>query len=127
MKKFLFLLLSFSAFSGVKLPALVSNGMVLQRDVPVKIWGWANTGEKVTVTFKGKKLRVLTDASGNWSTTLPATPAGGPYEIQVNEIRLKDVLFGDVWLCSGQSNMVINMERVKEKYPTDIALSLIHI
>ena len=121
MKKFLFLLLSFSAFSDVKLPTLVSNGMVLQRDIPVKIWGWANAGEKVTVTFKGKKLRVLTDASGNWSTTLPATPAGGPYEIQVNEIRLKDVLFGDVWLCSGQSNMVINMERVKEKYPTDIA------
>ncbi|MFZ9159628.1 MAG: sialate O-acetylesterase, partial [Aquirufa sp.] len=121
MKKFLFLLLSFSAFSDVKLPTLVSNGMVLQRDIPVKIWGWANAGEKVIVTFKGKKLRALTDASGNWACTLPATPAGGPYEIQVNEIRLKDVLFGDVWLCSGQSNMVINMERVKEKYPADIA------
>ncbi len=121
MKKFLFLLLSFSAFSDVKLPTLVSNGMVLQRDTPVKIWGWANAGEKVTVTFKGKKLRALTDASGNWACALPATPAGGPYEIQVNEIRLKDVLFGDVWLCSGQSNMVINMERVKEKYPADIA------
>jgi sialate O-acetylesterase len=121
MKKFLFLLLSFSAFSDVKLPTLVSNGMVLQRDIPVKIWGWANAGEKVTVTFKGKKLRTTADATGNWSTSLPATPAGGPYEIQVNEIRLKDVLFGDVWLCSGQSNMVINMERVKEKYPADIA------
>ena len=121
MKKLLFLLLSFSAFSDVKLPALVSNGMVLQRDVPVKIWGWANAGEKVIVSFKGKKLRALTDASGNWACTLPATPAGGPYEIKVNEVLLKDVLFGDVWLCSGQSNMVINMERVKEKYPADIA------
>jgi sialate O-acetylesterase len=121
MKKFLFLLLSFSAFSDVKLPTLVSNGMVLQRDIPVKIWGWANAAEKVTVTFKGKKLRTLADASGNWACTLPATPAGGPYEIKVNEVLLKDVLFGDVWLCSGQSNMVINMERVKEKYPTDIA------
>ena len=121
MKKFLFLLLSFSAFSDVKLPTLVSNGMVLQRDIPVKIWGWANPGEKVTVTIKGKKLRTVTDASGNWSTTLPATPAGGPYEIFINEKSVKDVLFGDVWLCSGQSNMVINMERVKEKYPADIA------
>jgi sialate O-acetylesterase len=121
MKKFLFLLLSFSAFSDVKLPSLVSNGMVLQRDVPVKIWGWANPGEKINVTFKGKKIRSAADASGNWACTLPGTPAGGPYEIQVNEIRVKDVLFGDVWLCSGQSNMVINMERVKEKYPTDIA------
>jgi sialate O-acetylesterase len=121
MKKFLFLLLSFSAFSDVKLPALVSNGMVLQRNIPVKIWGWANPNEKVTVTFKGKKIRSASDASGNWACTLPATPAGGPYEIKVNEVLLKDVLFGDVWLCSGQSNMVINMERVKEKYPTDIA------
>ncbi|MFM1933543.1 MAG: hypothetical protein RL360_423 [Bacteroidota bacterium] len=121
MKKFLFLLLSFSAFSDVKLPSLVSNGMVLQRDIPVKIWGWANPNEKVTVTFKGKKIRSAADASGNWACTLPATPAGGPYEIKVNEVLLKDVLFGDVWLCSGQSNMVINMERVKEKYPTDIA------
>jgi sialate O-acetylesterase len=95
--------------------------MVLQRDIPVKIWGWANPGEKVTVTIKGKKLRTVTDASGNWSTTLPATPAGGPYEIFINEKSVKDVLFGDVWLCSGQSNMVINMERVKEKYPADIA------
>lgn len=121
MKKFLFLLLSFSAFSEVKLPALVSNGMVLQRDIPVKIWGWANPSEKVTVTFKGKKLRTIADASGNWICTLTATPAGGPYEIFINEKSVKDVLFGDVWLCSGQSNMVINMERVKEKYPTDIA------
>ena len=121
MKKLLFLLISFSAFADVKLPSLVSNGMVLQRDIPVKIWGWANPGEKVTVSFKGKKIRTSADAMGNWSATLPANPAGGPYEILVNEIRLQDVLFGDVWLCSGQSNMVLNMERVKEKYSTDIA------
>jgi sialate O-acetylesterase len=120
MKKILFLLLSFTAFSDVKLPALIANGMVLQRDIPVKIWGWANPGEKVNVSFKGKKIRAIADAKGSWSSLLPATPAGGPYEIKVNEIVLKDVLFGDVWLCSGQSNMVTNMERVKEKYPADI-------
>lgn len=121
MKKFLILLLSFAAFSEVKLPSLVSNGMVLQRDMPLKIWGWANPGEKVNVTFKGKKIRAVGDSKGNWSFTLPATPAGGPYEITINEKSVKDVLFGDVWLCAGQSNMVINMERVKEKYPADIA------
>lgn len=121
MKRILFLLLSFSAFSEVKLPSLVSNGMVLQRDMPVKIWGWANPGEKVNVTFKGKKMRAIGDSKGNWACTLPATPAGGPYEITINEKSVKDVLFGDVWLCSGQSNMVINMERVKEKYAADIA------
>lgn len=121
MKKIFFLLLSFAAFSDVKLPSLVSNGMVLQRDMPVKIWGWANPGEKVNVSFKGKKIRVIGDSKGNWACTLPATPAGGPYEIQINEKSVKDVLFGDVWLCAGQSNMVINMERVKEKYPAEIA------
>lgn len=121
MKKIFFLLLSFAAFSEVKLPSLVSNGMVLQRDMPVKIWGWANPGEKVNVTFKGKKIRAIGDSKGNWACTLPATPAGGPYEITINEKSVKDVLFGDVWLCAGQSNMVINMERVKEKYPADIA------
>ena len=121
MKKIFFLLLSFAAFSDVKLPSLVSNGMVLQRDMPVKIWGWANPGEKVNVTFKGKRIRAIGDSKGNWACTLPATPAGGPYEITINEKSVKDVLFGDVWLCAGQSNMVINMERVKEKYPADIA------
>jgi len=121
MKKIFFLLLSFAAFSDVKLPSLVSNGMVLQRDIPVKIWGWASPGEKVNVTFKGKKIRAVGDSKGNWACTLPATPAGGPYEITINEKSVKDVLFGDVWLCSGQSNMVINMERVKEKYSADIA------
>lgn len=121
MKKIFFLLISFAAFSDVKLPSLVSNGMVLQRDMPVKIWGWANPGEKVNVTFKGKKIRAIGDSKGNWACTLPATPAGGPYEITINEKSVKDVLFGDVWLCAGQSNMVINMERVKEKYPAEIA------
>lgn len=121
MKKIFFLLLSFAAFSDVKLPSLVSNGMVLQRDTPVKIWGWANPGEKINVTFKGKKIRAIGDSKGNWACTLPATPAGGPYEITINEKSVKDVLFGDVWLCAGQSNMVINMERVKEKYPAEIA------
>lgn len=121
MKKYLFLLISFTTFSQVKLPSIVSNGMVLQRDTPLKIWGWAKPGQKVTVQFKGQKLHTLTDSKGNWQTKLSATSAGGPYVIQVNDIEIKDILFGDVWLCSGQSNMVINMERVKEKYPEDIA------
>lgn len=121
MKKYLFLLISFTAFSDITLPSLVSDGMVLQRDIPVNLWGWANPGEKVNIVFNGKKLKTIADPQGHWSSTLPATPAGGPYVIQINQVQLKDVLFGDVWLCAGQSNMVINMERVKEKYPIDIA------
>jgi len=54
-EKYLFLFISFTAFSNIKLPSLVSDGMVLQRDVPVHIWGWANPGEKVNILFKGKK------------------------------------------------------------------------
>ena len=65
----------------------------------------------------------VTDANGKWMVTLPSMKAGGPYEMEIsasNRLLLKDILIGDVWLCSGQSNMVLPMERVKEKYPEDI-------
>jgi sialate O-acetylesterase len=85
MKKYLFLFISFTAFSNIKLPSLVSDGMVLQRDVPVHIWGWANPGEKVNILFKGKKIKTLTGPQGHWFSTLPATPAGGPYEYRLTK------------------------------------------
>ena len=122
------LILSFlcytTLFAEVKLPTLISNNMVLQRDANLNIWGWATKGEKVTLTFNHKKYTTTTDTEGKWLIKLPKTPAGGPYTIDIkasNEIHLTNVLFGDVWLCSGQSNMVLNMERVKEKYPDEIA------
>jgi sialate O-acetylesterase len=97
------------AHATVRLPALVGSHMVLQRGRPVPVWGWAAPGEKVSVTFRGKTYVASTpDASGRWQATLPATPAGGPYSITVkgeNTIDLTDVLVGDVWLASGQSNM----------------------
>ncbi|MDX2432126.1 MAG: sialate O-acetylesterase, partial [Bacteroides sp.] len=80
--------------------------------------------EKVTLKFEGKKYKTTADDAGNWEILLPAQPAGGPHEMTLrgkNEIVLSDILFGDVWLCSGQSNMVLPMERVKEKYPEGIA------
>ena len=83
--------------------------MVLQRDAPLPIWGWAAPGEAVQVTFRGKTYAAKTGgAAGKWTLTLPATPAGGPYELRVkgsNELVVKDILVGDVWLASGQSNM----------------------
>jgi len=97
------------AHATVRLPALVGSHMVLQRGRPVPVWGWAAPGEQVSVAFCGKTYAVsVPDASGRWQATLPATPAGGPYELTVkgqNTIVLTDVLVGDVWLASGQSNM----------------------
>ncbi|MDB5010050.1 MAG: sialate O-acetylesterase, partial [Mucilaginibacter sp.] len=120
---FLFFL-SFSAYADIKLPQLVSNSMVLQRDTKLKIWGWASPGERVTIAFNEKKSNTVTSPDGKWLIILPAMKAGGPFTMTIkgnNQIILSDILIGDVWFCSGQSNMVIPMERVKEKYPDEIA------
>lgn len=117
-------LFTLSATAQVRLPQLVSDGMVLQRNAQINIWGWAAPGEKLTIKFNGKTVRSTATADGKWATTLSAQKAGGPYTMQIdasNHIMLKDILVGDVWFCSGQSNMVVNMERVKEKYPDEIA------
>src|ERR1700761_2207549 len=120
----LLLAIATQTFADVKLPQLVSNGMILQRDTKLKIWGWASPGEKVNVAFNGKKGSATTGADGKWLVELPAMKAGGPYTMTIkgnNEIKLEDILLGDVWFCSGQSNMVLRMEAVKEAYPEDVA------
>jgi sialate O-acetylesterase len=104
----------------VKLPRLISNGMVLQCDTPLKIWGWADPAEKVKVEFLGKKYQTKADKQGNWKVELPAISAGGPYTMKVNEILIKDILMGDVWLCSGQSNMELFVYRVLDLYQKEI-------
>src|SRR4028118_511489 len=103
------LLIFNSAYREVKLPALVRDSMVLQRNAKVKIWGWATNGEKITVSFAGKKYRTVTGSDGKWMVLLSPMKAGGPFTMNIdasNHIVLKDVLMGDVWFCSGQSNMV---------------------
>jgi sialate O-acetylesterase len=103
------LLLAAPAYATVRLPRLVGDHMVLQRDQPLPLWGWAAPGEKVNITFRGKTYAAQTGGpDGKWTLTLPATPASGPYELQVtgsNKLTISDVLVGDVWLASGQSNM----------------------
>jgi sialate O-acetylesterase len=99
---------SLAAQATVRLPALVGDHMVVQRNVPVPVWGWAAPGEPVTVTFRGKSYPATPAASGKWQVALPATPAGGPYTLTIkgqNTLTVQDVLVGDVWLASGQSNM----------------------
>jgi sialate O-acetylesterase len=118
------LLLPVYIMANITLPVLVSDGMVLQRDTKIRIWGWAEPGEKVQVKFNKKLIRTVTDTEGNWKIFLPPMNAGGPYTMEVkgnNTVTINDILVGDVWFCSGQSNMVLNMERVKEKYQNDIA------
>jgi len=100
----------------VKLPRLISDGMVLQREAPVKIWGWASPKENVTLKFLGQNFKTKADKKGNWEITLPAQESGGPYEIRINDITIKDILFGDVWLCSGQSNMELPIRRTLDLY-----------
>jgi sialate O-acetylesterase len=112
------------ARAQVRLPRLVSSGMVLQRDAPVRIWGWARAGEAVTVAFQGKTYRATAGPDGQWRVQLPAMKAGGPYELKIdasNHLVLKDILLGDVWFCAGQSNMELPMRRVRDKYPQEVA------
>jgi sialate O-acetylesterase len=102
------LFLAITAYSNVRLPRLISDNMVLQREKPITIWGWANAGEKVTVQFNKQTKSVKTAKDGKWIVTLAAEPAGGPYLMTVkgkNVITITNILVGEVWVCSGQSNM----------------------
>lgn len=105
--------------SQIRLPKLISDGVILQRNEKIKIWGWASPQEKIRLEFKSKIYTTEADQKGNWVIQLPAQQAGGPYEMvfkATNTIKIQDILFGDIWVCSGQSNMELPMERVKEKY-----------
>ena len=97
------------ARAEVKLPSVVGDHMVLQRDKPLPVWGWADPGEEVTVEFGGSKVSTKADDKGNWKVTLPAKKANAtPQTLTVsgkNKIELKDILLGEVWVGSGQSNM----------------------
>lgn len=108
----------------VRLPRLISDGMVLQRDTPLYLWGWADPGEGVTLAFAGRSFVTTADQQGRWQLTLPPQPAGGPFAMEItagDRIVLNEIYTGDVWICSGQSNMALPMERVKERYSEVIA------
>ncbi len=110
-------------FGQVKLPRLVRDSMILQRDVNIKIWGWASKDEKVNVKFNNKTYKTKTAVGGKWLITLPPMKAGGPYTMDIsgsNKILLKEILIGDVWFCSGQSNMVHQMNIHDVTYAKDI-------
>ncbi len=106
-------LLGHAAHAEVKLPHMLSDHAVLQRDMPVHIWGSADPGEPITVSFHGQKQSATTDGLGHWSLYLRPEAAGGPYPLTVqgsNTITLNDILIGDVWFASGQSNMELPLK-----------------
>ena len=96
------------ALADVRLAGIFSSDMVLQRDRAIVIWGWADKGERVSIRFNNVTKRTKADASGKWKLVLPEMKAGGPYAMEVhgkNTITLNNILIGDLWICSGQSNM----------------------
>ena len=103
--------------AGLAFASTFSDHMVLQRDQPLRVWGSAERGTKVSVTVAGKSADATADGNGKWTATLPALPAGGPVELVVTggdqTATLTDVLIGDVWLCSGQSNMQFPLKDAK--------------
>lgn len=106
----LLLLLSLIANSqDLKVAKIFNDHAVLQRDVPLPIWGWAKPGERIWVTFLDKTYKTKTAKTSKWETTLPANPYGGPYTLEIKSAKSKkvftDIYIGDVWVCSGQSNM----------------------
>ena len=104
----LFLALGSSAFADVQLPGIISDHMLLQRDMPVRIFGKAQAGEAVSVMFRGQTGRTVTDALGRWEVWLKPMTTGQAATMTIqgtNIITIADVLVGDVWIGSGQSNM----------------------
>ena len=104
----------------VSLPQLFQSGMVLQRGKPIPVWGTADAGETVTVSFNKKQYTVVADEQGRWRVDLPRMKAGGPYELTVDSLQFTDVLIGDVWLLSGQSNIDVHIERVYPQYVKEV-------
>ena len=118
----------FCAEAEVKLPSIIGNNMVLQRDQKVPIWGWDEPGTKVTVAMEGETATATADENGKWMVALSRHKVGGPYEMTIkgtNELKLTNIAVGEVWLCSGQSNMewTVNNsnnpaeEKAAAKYP----------
>lgn len=104
----------------VKMPGIFSDHMVLQREQKLPVWGEAAPNEIVTIKFHDCSKTVSADKNGKWSVTLPKQMAGGPYTLKVNDIIISDVYVGDVFLCSGQSNMELTVKRVMPKYSNEV-------
>ena len=109
-----------TASAKVQLPQLFQSGMVVQRGKKVPVWGKADAGEQITIRINKFQTVVRADSNGKFYAELPAMKAGGPYTLMVGDVVLTNVLVGDVWLCSGQSNVDVTIERVYPQYVEEI-------
>jgi sialate O-acetylesterase len=112
-----------AAMADVRLPRLVGDHMVLQRDSKLILWGWADPDERLGIEFHGQHATAKANRQGQWSISLGPFAAGGPYEMDIagkNRIVLHDVLLGDVWLASGQSNMEFPLKPGNEDWMTGV-------
>lgn len=113
---FFLLFWSVAGMAEVTLPLFFSNNMVLQQGMAIPVWGWAKPGEKVTVTLDKNTVTTRTAKTGKWRVNLPKMNYGGPYSLTVkgkNLISIENVLIGEVWVCSGQSNMEFKVSTTK--------------
>jgi len=117
----LLLALTITASAQLSMPKVFGNHMVLQRDTEIPVWGKAMPGSEVTVQFDNKQMKVLTGVDGKWMVHLPQCKAGGPVKLVVfqtekpgQRIEYDDILIGDVWLASGQSNMELQVQQAKD-------------
>jgi len=121
---FIALIVPISVFGQVRVPKLVSDGMVLQRNAEVPVWGWAKPGENISVVFKGTNYHTVTNDDGKWKLKMTDLTPGGPYKMKIignnTTITLHNVLVGDVWISSGQSNMEHTMYSFREVYQSEI-------
>ena len=124
MKKILFFCATLFCLSAAKakitMPQLFQSGMVMQRGKAIPVWGKADAGETVTIRFNKKEYTTNADSDGRWRVDLPKMKAGGPYQMSINELTFDNIMIGDVWLLSGQSNIDVHIERVYPQYTTEI-------
>ncbi len=114
---FVFGCLVSSALAKVELAGLFVEHLVVQRDRPIPVWGWATPGESVTARLAGQQQTATAGANGRWQVEFDALPAGGPHTLEVEageKVTVNDVLVGEVWVCSGQSNMAFEMAGVRD-------------
>lgn len=109
------ILLPLTGKTQVRISKIFTDNMVIQRDVQVPVWGWAEKGERIAVTFNDKTFKATPDKSGKWMIKLPSMSQGGPYSMEIvgkqNSIEIRNIMVGDVWVCSGQSNMEWSVEQ----------------
>ena len=124
MKKLLFFCATLfclsTADAKITMPQLFQSGMVMQRGKAIPVWGKADAGETITIRFNKKEYTTTADANGRWRIDLPKMKAGGPYQMYVNEQTIDNIMIGDVWLLSGQSNIDVHIERVYPQYTTEV-------